>query len=56
LGERRAVTARAFLVSLGISADRLRTVSYGREFPFDPGHTEAAFSLNRRAHFVVTAK
>ena len=56
LGERRAVTTRAYLVSLGIAAERLRTVSYGREFPFDPGHTEAAFSLNRRAHFVITAK
>src|SRR6266852_3883021 len=38
LGERRAVAARAYLVSLGIAADRLRTVSYGKEFPFDPGH------------------
>jgi peptidoglycan-associated lipoprotein len=38
LGERRAITARAYLVSLGIAADRLRTVSYGKEFPFDPGH------------------
>jgi peptidoglycan-associated lipoprotein len=56
LGERRAVAARAYLVSLGISADRLRTVSYGKEFPFDPGHDEAAFSKNRRAHFVITAK
>ena len=56
LGERRAVTARAFLVSLGISGDRLRTVSYGKEFPFDPGHDEAAYSKNRRAHFVITAK
>jgi peptidoglycan-associated lipoprotein len=56
LGERRAVTARAYLVSLGISADRLRTVSYGKEFPFDPGQTEEAFSKNRRAHFVITAK
>jgi peptidoglycan-associated lipoprotein len=56
LGERRAVAARAYLVSLGISADRLRTVSYGKEFPFDPGHDEAAYSKNRRAHFVVTAK
>jgi peptidoglycan-associated lipoprotein len=56
LGERRAVTARAYLVSLGISADRLRTVSYGKEFPFDPGHDEAAFKKNRRAHFVITAK
>ena|SRR5438874_8988388 len=56
LGERRAVTARAYLVSLGVSADRLRTVSYGKEFPFDPGHDEGAFSKNRRAHFVITAK
>jgi peptidoglycan-associated lipoprotein len=56
LGERRAVTARAYLVSLGLSVDRLRTVSYGKEFPFDPGHDEGAFSKNRRAHFVITAK
>jgi peptidoglycan-associated lipoprotein len=56
LGERRAVAARAYLVSLGISADRLRTVSYGKEFPFDPGHDEAAYAKNRRAHFVITAK
>jgi peptidoglycan-associated lipoprotein len=56
LGERRAVAARAYLVSVGIPADRLRTVSYGKEFPFDPGHDEAAFAKNRRAHFVVTAK
>jgi peptidoglycan-associated lipoprotein len=56
LGERRAVAARSYLVSLGISADRLRTVSYGKEFPFDPGHTEAAWAKNRRAHFVITAQ
>jgi peptidoglycan-associated lipoprotein len=56
LGERRAVAARAYLVSLGISADRLRTVSYGKEFPFDPGHDDAAYAKNRRAHFVITAK
>jgi peptidoglycan-associated lipoprotein len=56
LGERRAVAARAYLVSLGVPADRLRTVSYGKEFPFDPGHDEGAYSKNRRAHFVVTAK
>jgi len=56
LGERRAITARAYLVSLGIPADRLRTVSYGKEFPFDPGHDESAFAKNRRAHFVITAK
>jgi peptidoglycan-associated lipoprotein len=56
LGERRAIAARAYLVSIGISADRLRTVSYGKEFPFDPGHDEGAFAKNRRAHFVITAK
>jgi peptidoglycan-associated lipoprotein len=56
LGERRAVAARTYLVSLGIPASRLRTVSYGKEFPFDPGHDESAFSKNRRAHFVITGK
>jgi peptidoglycan-associated lipoprotein len=56
LGERRAVAVRTYLVSLGIPADRIRTVSYGKEFPFDPGHDEAAWSKNRRAHFVITAK
>lgn len=56
LGERRAVAGRTYLVSLGISADRLRTVSYGKEFPFDPGHDEAAFAKNRRAHFVITGR
>ena len=56
LGERRAVAGRAQLISLGISADRLRTVSYGKEFPFDPGHDEAAFAKNRRAHFVITGR
>jgi peptidoglycan-associated lipoprotein len=56
LGERRALSARTYLVSLGISADRLRTVSYGKEFPFDPGHDEAAWEKNRRAQFVLTSK
>lgn len=56
LGERRALATKNYLVSLGISADRVKTVSYGKEFPFDPGHDEAAWAKNRRAHFVVTAK
>ena len=56
LGERRATAARTYLLSLGVSADRIKIVSYGKEFPFDPGHDEAAWSKNRRAHFVVTAK
>jgi peptidoglycan-associated lipoprotein len=56
LGERRAVAARAYLISLGLDANRLRIVSYGSEFPFDPGHDEPAWHKNRRAHFVITAK
>jgi peptidoglycan-associated lipoprotein len=56
LGERRALSVRQYLVSLGIAAERLRTVSYGKEFPFDPGHGEQSWSRNRRANFVVTAK
>jgi len=56
LGERRAVAARNYLISLGVAADRVKTVSYGKEFPFDPGHNEEAWAKNRRAHFVVTAK
>lgn len=56
LGERRASSVQAYLVSLGIAAQRLRVVSYGKEFPFDPGHDEAAWTKNRRGHFVVTAK
>ena len=56
LGERRAVAVKAYLVSLGIAADRVRTVSYGKEFPFDPGHDDAAWASNRRAQFVITSK
>lgn len=56
LGERRAAAARTYLVSLGIPAERLRIVSYGKEFPFDPGHAETAWAKNRRAHFVITSK
>ena len=56
LGERRAAAVKTYMVSLGIAPDRLRTVSYGKEFPFDQGHTEDAWSKNRRAHFVITAK
>lgn len=56
LGEQRALAVRTYLVSLGIPADRLRVVSYGKEFPFDPGHDEKAWASNRRAHFVITAK
>lgn len=54
LGEQRARTAWDYLVSLGVSADRLRTVSYGKERPLDPGHTEEAYARNRRGHFTVS--
>ena len=53
LGEQRARAAREYLVSLGVAADRLRTVSYGKERPLDTGATEEAFARNRRAHFAV---
>jgi len=56
LGERRAGAARAYLISLGVPAGQIHIVSYGKEFPFDPGHNEAAWSKNRRAHFVITAQ
>jgi peptidoglycan-associated lipoprotein len=53
LGDRRAESARAYLVSLGIPASALSTVSFGKEKPVDPGHDEAAWAKNRRAHFVM---
>ena len=56
LGERRAYAVRDHLVSLGISPDRVQTISYGEEFPFVPGETEDAWAANRRAHFVVTGQ
>lgn len=56
LGEKRALAVKTYLVSLGIPPDRLKTISYGKEFPFDPSHDESAWSKNRRAHFVLTAK
>ena len=55
LGERRAIAVKTFLVSLGIPPDRVRTISYGKEFPFDPGRTEEAMAKNRRGHFVITS-
>jgi len=51
LGDRRADAAKKFLNSLGISADRINTISYGEEKPVDTGHDEAAWSKNRRDEF-----
>jgi len=51
LGERRAQAALNYLVSLGVNAGQLSTVSFGEEMPLDPGHGEAAWAQNRRAEF-----
>ena len=53
LGDRRAESARSFLVDLGIASSRLTTISYGEERPVDPGHNEEAWAKNRRAHFTI---
>ncbi len=56
LGERRATGAKNYLVSLGIAPARISTISYGKEKPLDPRHNEEAWTKNRRAHTLVTAK
>jgi len=53
LGEKRAASARSYLLNYGIDPSRISTISYGKERPFDPGHDEAAWAKNRRAHFVI---
>ncbi len=52
LGDNRANAARQALVQLGISADRIRTISYGKEKPFCTESNESCWQQNRRAHFV----
>ena len=53
LGERRALSVRDALSGLGVSADRVRTMSYGEDRPADPGLNDAAYSRNRRGEFVL---
>jgi peptidoglycan-associated lipoprotein len=53
LGERRAQAAKNYLISLGISATRMDTVSWGKERPFCSEHDESCWQQNRRAHFVA---
>jgi peptidoglycan-associated lipoprotein len=53
LGQRRAEAAKNFLISLGISADRLTTVSWGKERPFCTEHTEECWQQNRRVHLAL---
>lgn len=53
LGQRRAESAKRYLVNLGIDASRIATVSYGKERPFCKEHNEDCYQSNRRAHFIV---
>ena len=53
LGEKRAKSAMNYLVTLGVPANQLSVISFGKEKPADPGHTEAAWAKNRRAAFVI---
>lgn len=54
LGERRAHAAKKFLMSLGISENRLATISYGEERPVDPGRNDEAWAKNRNDQFTLT--
>lgn len=53
LGERRALAAREALAKDGIDPSRIRTISYGKDRPADPGHDDAAWAKNRRDEFVL---
>jgi peptidoglycan-associated lipoprotein len=54
LGQRRAEAAKNYLISLGISPDRMETTSWGKERPFCTEHDESCWQQNRRAHFVLS--
>ncbi|HEX2642352.1 MAG TPA: peptidoglycan-associated lipoprotein Pal [Thermoanaerobaculia bacterium] len=56
LGERRATAVKDYLGSLGVAADRLRTLSYGEERPVCTTEEESCWSQNRRAHLVITGR
>ena len=53
LGERRALALREALAKINIDPQRIRTISYGKDKPVDPGHDEAAYAKNRRGDFVL---
>jgi len=53
LGENRAKTAMNYLITLGVPAERLSIISYGKEKPVDSGHTEEAWAKNRRVEFTI---
>lgn len=56
LGDRRAKAAQEYMVTLGVTADRMTTISYGEEKPLDLGHNEEAWAKNRRAQFVISSE
>jgi peptidoglycan-associated lipoprotein len=56
LGDRRSNNAKQYLLSLGVSPNRISTISYGEEMPVDPRHHEEAWAQNRRAHFIVLSR
>lgn len=56
LGERRAMSTKKYLLSLGVPVNRISTISYGEELPIDPRHNEGAWAKNRRAHFVILSR
>ena len=56
LGERRANSGKQYLISLGISENRISTISYGKEKPLDPAHHEESWAKNRRGHFIILSK
>ena len=56
LGERRASAVKAYLASLGVGAERILTISKGKEAPFCTDENESCWSQNRRGHFIITAK
>jgi peptidoglycan-associated lipoprotein len=53
LGDKRANSAKDYLVTLGVDAGRIRTVSYGEERPFEEGHDDSSWAQNRRSHLVL---
>ena len=56
LGEQRAMAVKNYLTSLGVSSEKMGTISFGKERPIAFGHTESFWAKNRRANFVITAK
>jgi peptidoglycan-associated lipoprotein len=55
LGSRRANSIKEFLTSHGVAADRIETISYGKEMPIDPGNTEEAYAKNRNGHTAIVS-